>query len=125
MHAQRKHHLHTMKSCRAAVQVRGYTYQDVIEVSPTTLPGYEAKIKTFFEEHIHDDEEIRYILAGSGAPPLHARAIGMSPWRWQQVRCCSVSCTCAVGSARACATVALHHIASASVLACRSAGTAR
>lgn len=40
--------------------------QDFIEVSPTTLPGYETKIKNFFEEHIHTDEEIRYCLGGSG-----------------------------------------------------------
>jgi 1,2-dihydroxy-3-keto-5-methylthiopentene dioxygenase len=45
---------------------RGYTYTDVISVCPDKLPGYEAKIKSFFEEHIHTDEEIRYCLEGSG-----------------------------------------------------------
>jgi 1,2-dihydroxy-3-keto-5-methylthiopentene dioxygenase len=30
------------------------------------LPGYDEKVKSFFEEHIHDAEEIRYILDGSG-----------------------------------------------------------
>jgi 1,2-dihydroxy-3-keto-5-methylthiopentene dioxygenase len=45
---------------------RGYSYEDFIEVSPNTLPGYETKIKNFFEEHIHTDEEIRYCLGGSG-----------------------------------------------------------
>lgn len=50
------------------MQVRNYTYQDIITITPA-MPNYEAKIKSFFEEHIHDDEEIRYILDGSGAPP--------------------------------------------------------
>jgi len=45
---------------------RGYTYHDIVTVSPTTLPNYEAKIKIFFEEHLHKDEEIRFFLEGSG-----------------------------------------------------------
>ena len=43
-----------------------YNYKDVIEVSPNTLPNYELKIKSFYEEHLHDDDEIRFVLAGTG-----------------------------------------------------------
>mmetsp|Transcript_24607 Transcript_24607/g.56790 ORF Transcript_24607/g.56790 Transcript_24607/m.56790 type:complete len:202 (-) Transcript_24607:82-687(-) len=45
---------------------RGYSYADVITVRPGDLPDFENKVKAFFEEHIHDAEEVRYILAGSG-----------------------------------------------------------
>lgn len=45
---------------------RGYSYADIITVHPDHLPGFDEKIKAFFTEHIHDAEEIRYILGGSG-----------------------------------------------------------
>jgi 1,2-dihydroxy-3-keto-5-methylthiopentene dioxygenase len=45
---------------------RGYSYADIITVTPEHLPGFAEKIKAFFEEHIHDAEEIRYVLNGSG-----------------------------------------------------------
>ena len=35
--------LEAIKKCR------GYSYSDLIEVSPATLPGYEEKIKCFYE----------------------------------------------------------------------------
>lgn len=50
----------------AVRKVRGYSYSEIITISKDKLPGYEDKIKSFYEEHIHDDEEIRYILDGTG-----------------------------------------------------------
>lgn len=44
---------------------RGYGYHDEIEISPETLPDYETKVKGFETEHLHTDEEIRFILKGS------------------------------------------------------------
>jgi 1,2-dihydroxy-3-keto-5-methylthiopentene dioxygenase len=50
----------------AVRKVRGYNYEDIVSISPGTLAGYEDKIKAFYEEHIHTDEEIRCVLEGSG-----------------------------------------------------------
>jgi 1,2-dihydroxy-3-keto-5-methylthiopentene dioxygenase len=45
---------------------RGYTYTDIVTISPDKLPDYDTKIKNFYREHIHYDEEIRFILEGNG-----------------------------------------------------------
>ncbi|TFK33555.1 ARD/ARD' family-domain-containing protein [Crucibulum laeve] len=46
---------------------RGHKNRNTINVSKEGLSDmYEQKIKGFFEEHMHEDEEIRYILDGSG-----------------------------------------------------------
>ena len=48
-------------------KVRGYSYVEVITIARDKLPGYEDKIRSFYEEHIHADEEIRFVLDGTGA----------------------------------------------------------
>jgi 1,2-dihydroxy-3-keto-5-methylthiopentene dioxygenase len=46
---------------------RGYKNRDEITISPQVMGDqYELKVKTFFNEHLHEDEEIRYILDGAG-----------------------------------------------------------
>ena len=46
---------------------RGYRNRDQVTISPKTMgPVYEDKVKMFFHEHIHEDEEIRYIREGRG-----------------------------------------------------------
>lgn len=46
---------------------RDYKHRDVITVSPQAMGEvYESKVKMFFDEHLHEDEEIRYIRDGAG-----------------------------------------------------------
>ncbi|KAG8215128.1 1,2-dihydroxy-3-keto-5-methylthiopentene dioxygenase [Butyriboletus roseoflavus] len=51
----------------AVARERGYKNRDVITITKEGLGDlYETKLKHFYEEHMHEDEEIRYILEGSG-----------------------------------------------------------
>lgn len=46
---------------------RDYKNRDEITVSPKAMGDvYEDKVKSFFHEHLHEDEEIRYIRDGAG-----------------------------------------------------------
>ncbi|KAJ0093068.1 hypothetical protein Patl1_25297 [Pistacia atlantica] len=47
-------------------EARGYNYMDLLDLCPEKVANYEEKLKNFYTEHIHADEEIRYCLEGSG-----------------------------------------------------------
>ncbi|KAJ6258621.1 1,2-dihydroxy-3-keto-5-methylthiopentene dioxygenase [Drechslerella dactyloides] len=65
---------------------RSYKNRDVITVSPDAMGDiYESKVKMFFDEHLHEDEEIRYILDGSGFFDVRAGTPGTVEERWVRI----------------------------------------
>ena len=48
----------------------GYVTADVIDVKPDT-PGLDAMLAKFKTEHWHDEDEVRYIVAGRGVFHIH------------------------------------------------------
>lgn len=72
----------------AAVRAaRGYSYADVVRISAAALPAdeYAAKLAMFLAEHIHSDEEVRYVTGGGGYFDVRS---GPAPEaRWVRIHC--------------------------------------
>ncbi len=49
----------------------GYVTADVIDVNPET-PGLDEMLAKFSREHWHDEDEVRFIIAGRGLFHIHA-----------------------------------------------------
>ena len=61
------HRCPTIAAVDQIAEERSYKNRDEITVSPAKMGDiYEEKVKMFFNEHLHEDEEIRYILDGEG-----------------------------------------------------------
>jgi len=52
---------------------RGYTFQDIVDINKEKIASYDDKMKIFFTEHLHTDEEVRLSLEGSGYFDLRDR----------------------------------------------------
>jgi 1,2-dihydroxy-3-keto-5-methylthiopentene dioxygenase len=50
----------------------GYVTADVIDVTAAT-PGIDAMLARFNREHWHDEDEVRFIVAGRGLFHIHSR----------------------------------------------------
>src|SRR5579871_4126483 len=50
----------------------GYVTADVIDVNPQT-PGLDAMLTRFNTEHWHDEDEVRFIIAGRGVFHIHPK----------------------------------------------------
>jgi 1,2-dihydroxy-3-keto-5-methylthiopentene dioxygenase len=58
---------------------RGYIEQDVVELRPTT-PNLAAICAKFDGEHLHDEDEVRFVLEGEGVFDIRS-----SDDRWMRV----------------------------------------
>ncbi|EWC44960.1 1,2-dihydroxy-3-keto-5-methylthiopentene dioxygenase [Drechslerella stenobrocha 248] len=80
------HHFPEVASVDELAKARSYKNRDVIIVSPDAMGDvYETKVKMFFDEHLHEDEEIRYILDGSGYFDVRSGAPGGDSERWVRI----------------------------------------
>ncbi|VVT55248.1 uncharacterized protein SAPINGB_P004501 [Magnusiomyces paraingens] len=62
-------HFDELTAVDALAQERNYRARDEVVVSPEALgswKSYHAQLDTFYKEHLHEDEEIRYVLDGAG-----------------------------------------------------------
>lgn len=61
----------------------GYDFADVVTVSPAGLGAkYEPLTKMFFGEHFHSDDEVRYVMKGSGYFDVRDK-----DGRWIRIQC--------------------------------------
>ncbi|KAH0543363.1 1,2-dihydroxy-3-keto-5-methylthiopentene dioxygenase [Glutinoglossum americanum] len=61
------YHCPSLSQVDALATERNYKNRDEITVSPEKMgDAYEEKVNMFFNEHLHEDEEIRYVLDGEG-----------------------------------------------------------
>ncbi|TLS23328.1 uncharacterized protein PpBr36_06032 [Pyricularia pennisetigena] len=68
-------HMPDVSAVDSLASSRGYRNRDEITVSPEKMgDAYEDKVKSFFSEHLHEDEEIRYIRDGHGYFDVRDRA---------------------------------------------------
>ncbi|KAL8844651.1 MAG: hypothetical protein Q9176_001164 [Flavoplaca citrina] len=55
------------KEVNDLASARAYANRDIITISPSAMGcKYDDNIQMFYKEHMHEDEEIRYIFEGSG-----------------------------------------------------------
>jgi 1,2-dihydroxy-3-keto-5-methylthiopentene dioxygenase len=50
----------------------GYVTADVIDITPAT-PGLDEMLAKFNREHWHDEDEVRFIIAGRGLFHIHSK----------------------------------------------------
>lgn len=54
------------KMVDAIAAERHYVNRDIVTLNDTNTPNLDTLLDKFFVEHMHEDEEIRYILDGTG-----------------------------------------------------------
>lgn len=76
------HHCPSISAVDSIASDRSYKNRDEIIVSPQKMGDvYEEKVRMFFNEHLHEDEEIRYILDGAGFFDVRSKSDG-----WVRIR---------------------------------------
>jgi 1,2-dihydroxy-3-keto-5-methylthiopentene dioxygenase len=64
------------------MKANSYSSQDIVELTPLT-PNLPAILAKFDKEHLHTDDEVRFVLAGSGI--FDVRAGANSDGKWMRI----------------------------------------
>jgi 1,2-dihydroxy-3-keto-5-methylthiopentene dioxygenase len=63
---------------------RGYVTQDEVALSPAT-PNLDAILAKFDPEHLHEDDEVRFVLEGEGVFDIRSNPDEEGAERWMRV----------------------------------------
>ncbi|KAK3758656.1 hypothetical protein RRG08_053829, partial [Elysia crispata] len=59
-------------------ELRGYKNEDCVALTRQSFPNFDEKTESFYKEHMHTNDEVRFICDGSGY--FDVKCVGSDKW---------------------------------------------